>query len=279
MASYEEDHGINSSHSSSQINNNINNNQQQNGGGRSRLTLSQQPDLINFFDMDREEDDDDDDNTHRLNFNLNEAGNNVNSPQYIRGLMAALENYVQVSPVAQELFQQLQSELEESNSNTQNRNRNRNNNGSQIPSPPISSLSPSSTISPQLLQLLSNSNNNTNGLDFLTQQQQEQNSNSNNQHLLDSLDRVSKKWLHRHDNVNAACPICATRFLDDPYPLVVALPCNTKHKFDLECIAPWLALHPNCPLCRKDLIKKKEIPQPVQQADEEEEEEFDDFYS
>jgi len=62
----------------------------------------------------------------------------------------------------------------------------------------------------------------------------------------------------------------------DQYPLVVRLPCHKSHIFDLECIEPWLRLHPTCPLDRKDLIKKKEPPPPPPEDDEEE---YDDMYA
>lgn len=92
------------------------------------------------------------------------------------------------------------------------------------------------------------------------------------QEFLDRLDRVSKKSLKPDD----ACPICTSKFLDDKYPLVVNLPCNIKHRFDLECVGPWLKLHATCPLCRTDFLKKKEPPVP---QEDDEEEDYDDFYS
>ena len=62
----------------------------------------------------------------------------------------------------------------------------------------------------------------------------------------------------------------------DPYPLVVRLPCHKDHKFDMECIAPWLRLHATCPLDRKDLSKKKPPPPPPK---DEEDGEYDDYYA
>lgn len=53
------------------------------------------------------------------------------------------------------------------------------------------------------------------------------------------------------------------------------LPCHPDHKFDLECIRPWLKLNATCPLDRKELLKKKEPPP----KDEEEDEEYDTFYA
>lgn len=89
------------------------------------------------------------------------------------------------------------------------------------------------------------------------------------QTYLDSLDRIEKKKLKSSDS----CAICTATYLDDPYPLVVRLPCDTKHHFDLECIGPWLKLHSTCPLCRTDLLAKKEVP-----VLDDSEEEFDDTY-
>lgn len=88
------------------------------------------------------------------------------------------------------------------------------------------------------------------------------------QNFIDGLDRVPKKQLKKTD----VCPICAEHFLDDQYPLVVQLPCHPSHKFDLECIAPWLKLQGTCPLDRKELEKKKKVVVPV-----DEEEDYDDM--
>ncbi|KAK0515185.1 hypothetical protein JMJ35_002564 [Cladonia borealis] len=93
------------------------------------------------------------------------------------------------------------------------------------------------------------------------------------QGFLDELDRVPKKSL----KPDMDCPICGNPFLEDKYPLVVRLPCNKNHIFDLECIAPWLKLHATCPLDRKDLVKEKAPPPPPK--DEEEDGEWDDMYA
>ncbi|KAI0553941.1 hypothetical protein F4679DRAFT_391028 [Xylaria curta] len=90
---------------------------------------------------------------------------------------------------------------------------------------------------------------------------------------LDNLDRVSRKKLQ--SNPTDACPICAERFLDDPHPLVVELPCHGSHKFDLECVGPWLLSKGTCPMCRKDLTEKKTIEIP---KDDEEDEDVDGLY-
>ncbi len=62
----------------------------------------------------------------------------------------------------------------------------------------------------------------------------------------------------------------------DKYPLVVRLPCHKDHRFDLECIRPWLKLNPTCPLDRKELLKKPK-PQPSTQQDDDGE--WDDMYA
>lgn len=93
------------------------------------------------------------------------------------------------------------------------------------------------------------------------------------QSYLDSLDRVPKKQLKKSDS----CPICGEKFLDDEYPLVVELPCHPTHRFDLDCVGPWLRLNGTCPLDRKDLLKKKEV---VKTKDEDEDEEdYDSLYA
>ncbi|KXH32394.1 hypothetical protein CNYM01_13447 [Colletotrichum nymphaeae SA-01] len=91
---------------------------------------------------------------------------------------------------------------------------------------------------------------------------------------LDSLDRVPKKSLKEDE----ACPICAEKFLDDKYPLVVELPCHSSHRFDLECVSPWLRSKGSCPMCRKDLTKKKE-PVVVVDDDDEENDDPDGLYA
>jgi hypothetical protein len=75
------------------------------------------------------------------------------------------------------------------------------------------------------------------------------------QSYLDELHRVPKKQLKKTDE----CPICGEPFLDDQYPLVVELPCHPTHRFDLDCVGPWLRLNGTCPLDRKELMMKKEV--------------------
>ncbi|KAI1118276.1 hypothetical protein F5Y14DRAFT_447154 [Nemania sp. NC0429] len=94
------------------------------------------------------------------------------------------------------------------------------------------------------------------------------------QAYLDSLDRVSRKRLQ--SNPDGACPICAEKFLDDPYPLVVELPCHGSHTFDLECVGPWLLGKGTCPMCRKDLTKKKVVE--ISKDEEDEDEDVDGLY-
>ncbi|KAK7183702.1 hypothetical protein PSPO01_10360 [Paraphaeosphaeria sporulosa] len=90
--------------------------------------------------------------------------------------------------------------------------------------------------------------------------------------FLDELERVPNKSLKPSDT----CPICVNPFLEDQYPLVVELPCHPDHRFDLDCIKPWLKLNSTCPLDRKELLKKKK-PSPPPADDEEED--YDDMYA
>ncbi|KAF1940289.1 hypothetical protein EJ02DRAFT_445555 [Clathrospora elynae] len=89
--------------------------------------------------------------------------------------------------------------------------------------------------------------------------------------FLDELERVPKKALKEFDT----CPICVNPFLEDQYPLVVQLPCHKEHRFDLDCIGPWLKLNSTCPLDRKELLKKKQPPPPAG----DEEEDYDEMYA
>ncbi|KAK0629182.1 hypothetical protein B0T17DRAFT_614996 [Bombardia bombarda] len=91
------------------------------------------------------------------------------------------------------------------------------------------------------------------------------------QQYLDGLDRVARKTL----KADETCPICAERYLDDQYCLVVELPCHHSHRFDLECVGPWLRSKGTCPLCRKELDRKKEAEKGKVEEEEEEEEEDD----
>ncbi|KAI1632862.1 hypothetical protein F4809DRAFT_60497 [Biscogniauxia mediterranea] len=92
------------------------------------------------------------------------------------------------------------------------------------------------------------------------------------QQYLDGLDRVPRRSLKDDE----ACPICAERYLDDKYCLVVELPCHGSHRFDLECVGPWLRSKGTCPMCRKNLTEKKVVE--VSRDDEEDEDDMDGLY-
>lgn len=89
------------------------------------------------------------------------------------------------------------------------------------------------------------------------------------QHFLDELERVNVKKELKQD---AACAICTNEFHQDPHPLVVRLPCNEKHLFDMDCIGPWLKFNRTCPMCRKDVTVKERV---VLEDSEEEEEDWE----
>ncbi|KAJ4371335.1 hypothetical protein N0V83_004552 [Neocucurbitaria cava] len=90
--------------------------------------------------------------------------------------------------------------------------------------------------------------------------------------FLDELERVPKKALKPADT----CPICVNPFLEDEYPLVIQLPCHKDHRFDLDCIRPWLKLNSTCPLDRRELLKKKQPPPPPEDDDDGE---YDEMYA
>ncbi|RCI15763.1 hypothetical protein L249_2750 [Ophiocordyceps polyrhachis-furcata BCC 54312] len=97
------------------------------------------------------------------------------------------------------------------------------------------------------------------------------------QQFVDSLDRVPRKRLARDDD----CAICKLPYLDDEWCLVVELPCKGRHRFDLECVAPWLRSKGTCPMCRERVgdAAAKTKPVPVDDDDDDEEDGTDMMYS
>ncbi|KAM4062966.1 ring finger domain-containing protein [Hirsutella rhossiliensis] len=85
------------------------------------------------------------------------------------------------------------------------------------------------------------------------------------QEFVDTLDRVGRKTLARDDD----CAICKVPYLDDEWCLVVELPCKGRHRFDLECVGPWLRSKGTCPMCREDMGSRKRSPVPAAADDEE----------
>lgn len=75
------------------------------------------------------------------------------------------------------------------------------------------------------------------------------------QEFLDALDRVPRRTLRGEDD----CAICKVPYLEDQYCLVVELPCEGRHRFDLECVGPWLRSKGTCPMCREEMCKKKVV--------------------
>lgn len=90
------------------------------------------------------------------------------------------------------------------------------------------------------------------------------------------LDRVPKASIKPSDT----CPICNNAFLEDEYPLVVQLPCHPTHRFDMECIRPWLRLRGTCPLDRVDFAKQQREKAEAKKklVEEDDEEEWDGMY-
>ncbi|KAG6020909.1 hypothetical protein E4U41_002683 [Claviceps citrina] len=81
------------------------------------------------------------------------------------------------------------------------------------------------------------------------------------QDFLDALDRVTRGRLAGEDD----CAICKMPYLEDRYCLVVELPCKGRHRFDLECVGPWLRSKGTCPMCREEMGKKKDVVVPVEE--------------
>ncbi|KAH6605691.1 hypothetical protein Trco_004844 [Trichoderma cornu-damae] len=91
------------------------------------------------------------------------------------------------------------------------------------------------------------------------------------QEFVDMLERVNRKKLGREDD----CAICKAPYLEDEFCLVVELPCQGRHRFDLECVGPWLRSKGTCPMCREEMGRKKEVPI----VDDDEEEDGDMMYA
>lgn len=262
---FSEDHNLSSLLTeSSRTSSRTNNTNRNNSSHEHRpIPLARQPDLAAFFNFDEDEP-----QQHQTNF-----GGNVGS-DFERQLFNALSNYSEDSDVARQLMDQLTDMMnnrsEGRNSSGNNNNPNNNSTTSSGIPRPVFGLSSDAILS----QMMAGEQQITDLESFL-QGGGNKKPEGAPQEFLDGLDRVSKKVLKDDDT----CPICTARFLDDEYPLVVRLPCNTKHKFDLECIGPWLMVNASCPLCRVEFLKKKEPPiDTTKQEEEEEEEEFDDLY-
>ncbi|ODQ44888.1 hypothetical protein PICMEDRAFT_73696 [Pichia membranifaciens NRRL Y-2026] len=123
-------------------------------------------------------------------------------------------------------------------------------------------------IEPQMLEMLQSLVTSSNGVISF---QDSAESKGVDDSFLDTLERVNVKKLKDDDT----CPICTNDYKSDKHPLVVELPCNSQHRFDLECIGPWLKLNRTCPLCRTDVTVKKNK---VELVDSEEEDEGWDMY-
>lgn len=55
---------------------------------------------------------------------------------------------------------------------------------------------------------------------------------------------------------------------------MVQLPCHKTHRFDLDCVGPWLRMNGTCPLDRKEVERKtevKKVPEVEKSAESDEE--------
>ncbi|RIA96424.1 hypothetical protein C1645_673404, partial [Glomus cerebriforme] len=65
--------------------------------------------------------------------------------------------------------------------------------------------------------------------------------------FIKNLPKVPKSEITSDDT----CIICAEKFSANEKANITKLPCN--HKFDKDCILPWLELHNTCPNCRYEV--------------------------
>ncbi|KAA8534600.1 hypothetical protein F0562_032141 [Nyssa sinensis] len=66
----------------------------------------------------------------------------------------------------------------------------------------------------------------------------------------------SQAKLHKGDSAASVCSICLADYKDSD--MLRLLP-DCGHLFHLNCVDPWLRLHPTCPICRNS-------PEPTPQA-------------
>lgn len=95
------------------------------------------------------------------------------------------------------------------------------------------------------------------------------------QEFVDALDRVPRRALAPSND----CAICKVPYLDDQWCLVVELPCRGRHRFDLECVGPWLRSKGTCPMCREHVGARERSPVPAADDDDEEEDGADMMYA
>jgi hypothetical protein len=211
---------------------------------------------------------------HNLN-NNNLESSNEQQQQFHNGqrhltLQQALNNFLNIPTYSTNIINLNNENINNNNNNNNNNDNNNNNNDNNNNHDNNNNNDNNLPIEPHMLEMLQSmlqSVSNVNGI--VTLDDINNKNKGVDDSFFDTLERVNIKKLKDDD----ACPICTNDYKNDKHPLVVELPCNSKHRFDLECIGPWLKLNKTCPLCRTDVTmkKKKEIPIVIDDDDDEEE--------
>ncbi|GKV39726.1 hypothetical protein SLEP1_g47452 [Rubroshorea leprosula] len=66
----------------------------------------------------------------------------------------------------------------------------------------------------------------------------------------------SQAKLDKGDSMASSCSICLAEYKEDD--MLRLLP-DCDHIFHVDCVDPWLRLHPTCPICRHSSIPPAEI--------------------
>ncbi|GLT50045.1 hypothetical protein SLA2020_235570 [Shorea laevis] len=66
----------------------------------------------------------------------------------------------------------------------------------------------------------------------------------------------SQAKLDRGDSMVSTCSICLAEYKEDD---VLRLSPDCNQLFHVDCVDPWLKLHPTCPICRHSSIPPVEI--------------------
>jgi len=68
--------------------------------------------------------------------------------------------------------------------------------------------------------------------------------------------RKGFKDIEKKNQIMSDCAICLVPYTDDAE--VSELNCDERHYFHSECLEAWLKKKPECPLCKRPVIKNME---------------------